>query len=1613
MATLAARPYQMDLFKAALQDNIIAFLPTGSGKTLLSILVMQELTEMLSDLSYSGVDSGDKLYNQDIQDVLCTEIKYSRKTVFVVPTVPLVTQQAEKIRRDTDLQVAEFAGTDSFALLSLDLQTWKRETSRKHVLVMTPQILVNLLRHGFLNLSDHIGLLVLDECHHAWKEHPYRIIMRDFYHTIPSSNPRPRVLGMTASPLRSGKITYEESDRRLKELQITLDCRIVTVSDHSQLIRYIPRTKEIIAEYESSFETIDSIQIPLQGETDLGVWCAACAADELLDIYLSSRGSSRKRNLSLMLNSNKTRDPLSSSDLLSDIPLSPFIDRFGDHVDPLPEKSISESDISGKVQAIFSIISKYYVDSRKTNGSEWKDIRTLIFVNRRTTAKSLCDLIRAMSYTRFPYIQCGYVVGHGSARGGQRNLEFPETIPGKSSSLRMKHSFQEKVFNRFRSGSLNLLIVTRVAEEGLDIPECGLVISFDLFRNHTGYIQSRGRARSLQGAEYIIMVEKENIKMLKTIACAKAAEATTLSLAQAMPTSGISKYKSTQQLQYTDQLGCSVNIEQNPSDHLLTNLLLGKSILSLTTATGAVLTAAASVSILRLYLSTLQSADEPDQTSYLPKIIKSQNTLMLEDISWSEYMFLYARQYQYNSRSSDMKGDMNRMSERIGWDGNDSTERDNGDSRLKDNELPEHYFLARTLPDVPHFGYICAITIPQAVPLDLGRVFGLLRLTQKLAIQHASLEFCRLLYNAGELTEHLLPRNRTLRWPPTFKSSITRSKKNRPSPIENKRFASVVIINGQVEKEASPMDSIVAALTGKTDQEMLVESTFALLTSAPISNQAIPSIELWGAGETSNHTAFINPWNGDNSVVQVDSAIQFTPNQATMIDEFQKRVWDLTLPRRFVDESRSTVPCEPTTTATTDLGSCDESLAEESAIEGTRCHYEVLPVIRRPTGEWHINWGLIQLVNSRKSVGLPLWMSTCAATLKGEPLPTSLSSFDQSILPAHPSLSHQILYQILLDNGVDKCSVKTESFNVPFKDILTDCLEKDTKSLVRILRESIVYTPHNYIKYHVLNWCKTQTSRSIFMNTGPAYNHNITFKSRAEDQGYIVHHPDAMLLNCTRVSSVKNRLYQSCTSMRQLSTDSTKLETSKSQKLVPDACFVSPLPKEFSTKLQFLPSILYRLHTISLVSDFDSAHGLVPGAISFQTLVTAFTAPGTGDRADYERLEFLGDAFLKFGISLHLFEVLETANEGELSYARSRWISNSYLSRLVKRIGLAGLLNVLPFLPHQWIPCIKNSSYRYDSITSTRKPVSRLLTRKMHADFLEAILGAYFIECGQDAGMHMLSKFCIANNSSLSLPARDQTAIDRMACETSLILDDVHSDVHIASRKVVEQGLKYQFKDPYLLLQALRPVHSNLRKLYQRLEFLGDAILSVLLTRYFYETYQSAPPSVLSDLFHATSGNEPLCRFAVSLQLHLAIDHSTCFDIHVKDQLTAYVAYLNTLPSLLTFSTNESVIEGPKTLSDVFEAVVGAIFLDTGKNLDATWRVLFPVMCKYLQYVTTPETFVRDPRRTFVEYIQSMGISSGKISTQITLFDVGVYSCSISVMGGTSCKQPSQFSEAS
>lgn len=54
----------------------------------------------------------------------------------------------------------------------------------------------------------------------------------------------------------------------------------------------------------------------------------------------------------------------------------------------------------------------------------------------------------------------------------------------------------------------------------------------------------------------------------------------------------------------------------------------------------------------------------------------------------------------------------------------------------------------------------------------------------------------------------------------------------------------------------------------------------------------------------------------------------------------------------------------------------------------------------------------------------------------------------------------------------------------------------------------------------------------------------------------------------------------------------------------------------------------------------------------------------------------------------------------------------------------------------------------------------------------------------------------------------------------------------------------------------------------------------------------------------------------------------------------------------------ESVVEVPKILGDVFEAVVCAVFLDSGMNMELVWRVFRPM---FMPFIGTVELLVLDP----------------------------------------------------
>lgn len=102
------------------------------------------------------------------------------------------------------------------------------ETHR--VMVSTPQVLLDALRHGYIVLGKDISLLIFDEgtlqtnlssnpadlissAHHAVDNDPYNRIMQEFYFRTPLSSSgtkgeitRPAILGLTASPIFGGNV---------------------------------------------------------------------------------------------------------------------------------------------------------------------------------------------------------------------------------------------------------------------------------------------------------------------------------------------------------------------------------------------------------------------------------------------------------------------------------------------------------------------------------------------------------------------------------------------------------------------------------------------------------------------------------------------------------------------------------------------------------------------------------------------------------------------------------------------------------------------------------------------------------------------------------------------------------------------------------------------------------------------------------------------------------------------------------------------------------------------------------------------------------------------------------------------------------------------------------------------------------------------------------------------------------------------------------------------------------------------------------------------------------------------------------------------------------------
>lgn len=185
-----------------------------------------------------------------------------KRTFFIVNTVALAKQQAEMIGRNVVFKTSVYTS-------DRDVDTWKQdrwleEFAKYQIIVCTCQILLDVLKHGYLAMS-HINLLVFDECHHGVGDHPMHGIMEQYLRA--RKEDRPRVIGLSGMLLYKELKMKEQVAQELERLENTFDSTIATVGSYdayTEVCRFSTDPKEGLL----SFHVVQSSDVMrnLQGQ---------------------------------------------------------------------------------------------------------------------------------------------------------------------------------------------------------------------------------------------------------------------------------------------------------------------------------------------------------------------------------------------------------------------------------------------------------------------------------------------------------------------------------------------------------------------------------------------------------------------------------------------------------------------------------------------------------------------------------------------------------------------------------------------------------------------------------------------------------------------------------------------------------------------------------------------------------------------------------------------------------------------------------------------------------------------------------------------------------------------------------------------------------------------------------------------------------------------------------------------------------------------------------------------------------------------------------------------------------------------------------------------------
>ncbi|KAI0049624.1 ribonuclease III [Auriscalpium vulgare] len=552
---------------------------------------------------------------------------------------------------------------------------------------------------------------------------------------------------------------------------------------------------------------------------------------------------------------------------------------------------------------------------------------------------------------------------------------------------------------------------------------------------------------------------------------------------------------------------------------------------------------------------------------------------------------------------------------------------------------------------------------------------------------------------------------------------------------------------------------------------------------------------------------------------------------------------------------------------------------------------------------------------------------------------------------------------------------------------------------------------------------------------------------------------DQPLIEVERVPPVLNRLHPS-------SKPTAESPKAPARYLIPELCAQLTISASTFRTALMLPSITRRIDDFLLVKELNAT--LFDNAIKEDFLLAAISAPSVGAEFDYERLELLGDAYLKYLTSIYLFVTNPSQNEGALHSARLRIISNKALLLNADSAGLPPFIQSKPFVSKVWQPpnfqvtpppgpkkveegdehSQENTSAPLesgvepgeilDTVTieemerSSLPPTSDTFLEptdlqgqphdgsnspdpeeatapeqegvaeepdlKLHkrskrkrqleeqniqwlgdkavADVAEAIIGAAYQSGGREIALKASKALCIA------VPRVDRWS--DFARKALAPPPDVTAQLKPGSVEAVESILGHRFHRPHLLAQAL--THASIQgyemTCYERLEFIGDAILDFLVIRHIYERDTHLSPGALTLLKGAMVNNQALAAVCVNAGLH---EYLMFESFNLGNNIQTFAESLRAKQvEEYNLAANEGrsprqywlEIEPPKALSDVVESVIGAIYISDDFSPDGIQVFYEKVLKPFYDRHITLRTLSHHPTKVLFELFQAEGCQS-------------------------------------